>query len=122
MALWRAIADGDGQVAVNLLNHERVDVNYQHTCECSEPIELLNTSLSQSGLSILHVAAITCSVHFVEVLMHKGANVLAVDRYGRTTRKLLSESYFGLWEMYKERANKILKLLFEGMLYLPANS
>ena len=116
MALWRAIADGDEQVAVNLLNHERVDVNYQYTCECSEPIKLLNTSLSQSGLSILHVAAVTCCVHLVEVLIHKGANVLVIDRFGRTTRKLLADSYLGLWEKYKEWADKILNLLFEGML------
>ena len=114
MALWRALVNGAEDVAVNLLKHKRVDVNYQHNFESIEAIKSLKINLSLKRLSILHVAALACYPQIVKLLLQRGANPLFEDVNGRTTRTLLAQNYFYLHNKYRETADEILNILYYG--------
>ena len=114
MGLWRAIANGAEDVAVNILRHERVNVNYQHNVEYKEPMKSIKIYLQLKGLSVLHVAALACCPQIVTMLIQRGANPLAVDGNGRTARALLEQNYLSLLDRHKKTATEMINILYYG--------
>ena len=114
MILWRAIVNGAKDVAVNILRHERVNVNYQHNVECKELMKSIKIYLQLNELSVLHVAALACCPQIVNMLIQRGANPLAVDGNGRTARALLDQNYPSLLDRHKQTATEILNILYYG--------
>ena len=108
------MVNGAEDVAVNLLKHKRVDVNYQHNFESIEPIKSLKIYLSLKGLPILHVASLACYPQIVRLLLQRGANPLFEDGNDRTTRTLLGQNYLSLHNKYRKTADEILNILYYG--------